>query len=152
MTSSHPHTSGSHSQSSAPPPPTATRPWTTEEEVVLTKCWISVYERVMPVGPPHLHVGNDWNQFTHRFNNEMGQGNHRSKEDIESKWFDMAEKMKNFNNCFVYVLNYYNIRGWDTPDDMLERDAQILYSERYGTTCDYDESWRLLQNKAYFNM
>ena len=111
MSSLPPPPSNSQTQQIAPRQPNPPVPWTTEEELVLTNCWISVYQ---PVGPPHLHVGNDWIQLTHRFNNEMGPGKHRLQADVESKWVEMAEQMKILTVLFT-LLSTINVKGGTPP-------------------------------------
>ena len=70
----------------------APRPWSTTEVIVLTRCWMNINEGVTPIAPPHCLLGDELTRITCLFNHEMGEGQHRLKEDV-TKWTELKEKV-----------------------------------------------------------
>ncbi|KAL7592300.1 hypothetical protein Lser_V15G32298 [Lactuca serriola] len=71
--------SNAASSSNEVPGSNSERPWTTNEVLVLTRCWLSVKDGVSLLAPPHCLSGDEWTRITSSFNHEMGEGQKREK-------------------------------------------------------------------------
>ena len=102
MASNVPTSSNAANLSNASVPTNGTSPWTTTEVLVLTRCWITVYERLPVIAPLNCLVGDEWSRLVALFNYNVGQGQERLKPDIVSKWMDLKNKVTWFNRCYNY--------------------------------------------------
>ena len=130
--------------------PTGDNAWTSEEEVILTRCWISVYEGALCSGPPDNPIGFDYQKLAHLFNSHMRRSHRRLHTAVFIKWVDMAANLRKFYNSYNRAL--ISQGRWGGDDDHMTMLAQTVYCELYDTCFLHEDVWELLTKRNYFNV
>lgn len=140
--------SNAASSSNEVPGSNSERPWTTNEVLVLTRCWLSVKDGVSLLAPPHCLIGDEWSRITSLFNHEMGEGQKREKSDVVTKWMDVKEEVTWFNRACSYAKRN-NVRYRD-EEEFLEVVTEFYICEHDGRDFEYEEVWKVVRDKQYF--
>ena len=115
--------------------------------MVVTHCQMNIYDDVTVVNPDCFE-SDDWTRITAMFNLSLGEGKHRTQEDIVGQWMDLKEKITWFNRWYHHLKNMYRYPNND--EDLLEmvKDHYILENE--GSDFEYEDAWILVKNNKYF--
>lgn len=140
--------SNAASSSNEVPGSNSERPWTTNEVLVLTRCWLSVKDGEPLLAPPHCLIGDEWSRITSLFNHEMGEGQKREKSDVVTKWMDVKEEVTWFNRACSYAKRN-NVRCRD-EEEFLEVVTEFYIFEHEGRDFEYEEVWKVVRDKQYF--
>ncbi|KAL7605851.1 hypothetical protein Lser_V15G18820 [Lactuca serriola] len=132
------------SSSNEVPSSNSEKPWTTNEVLVLTRCWLSVKDGVSLLAPPHCLVGDEWTHITALFNHEMGQGQQREKSDVVTIWIDVEEEVTWFNRACNYAKSSkHHCRD---EEEFLEVVTDFYICKRDGRYFKYEEVWKVVKN------
>ncbi|KAL9995869.1 putative glutathione transferase [Helianthus debilis subsp. tardiflorus] len=113
--------------------------WTKEEEFTLTRAWLDISEDEdtanFQTGPVF------WDSVRALFFSTWGQGEHRDKDSISSKWTDINNKCHAFQE--VYQRNYDNRPSGESDVGVLTRTLEEF--ERTKCPFTYYKCWELLR-------
>ena len=140
--------SNAASSSNELPGSNSERPWTTNEVLLLTRCWLSVKDGEPLLAPPHCLIGDEWSRITSLFNHEMGEGQKREKSYVVTKWTDVKEEVTWFNRACSYAKRN-NVRYRD-EEEFLEVVTEFYIFEHEGRDFEYEEVWKVVRDKQYF--
>ncbi|KAJ0545319.1 putative glutathione transferase [Helianthus annuus] len=113
--------------------------WTKEEEFTLTRAWLDISEDEdtanFQTGPVF------WDRVRALFFSTWGQGEHRDKDSVSSKWTDINNKCHAFQE--VYQRNYDNRPSGESDVGVLTRTLEEF--ERTKCPFTYYKCWELLR-------
>ena len=121
--------------------------WTMQEELALVRAWIVGVEEEFPEGPPQVRRGSFWSRVCYLFHHEMGRTKYRRRRDVNSKFVDLKQKVKDFQRI-------YNEMGNEHPnmdeDILLEVSKELYRLESNGSEFTHIEAWNILKNVPHF--
>ncbi|KAJ0490986.1 putative glutathione transferase [Helianthus annuus] len=113
--------------------------WTKDEEYTLTRAWLDISEDEdtanFQTGPVF------WDRVRALFYSSWGQGEHRDKDSISSKWTDINNKCHAFQE--VYQRNYDNRPSGESDVGVLTKTLEEF--DRTKSPFTYYKCWELLR-------